>query len=87
MKGNCQHKNQPFSFPISMASPGEKVKIVAIRSGSDLQERLLSMGINVDDVVKVEQLQGRGAVVISKDEQKYGLGGGMAQKIFVIKEK
>ncbi len=74
-------------FPLSMARPGEKVRIATVRAGASMQERLLSMGINVDDVVKVEQLQGRGAVVISKDEQKYGLGGGMAQKIFVVKEQ
>ncbi len=75
-----------ISFPLSMASPGEKVKIAFIRAGINLQERLLSMGINVHDVIAVEQGQKRGAVIISKDGQKYGLGGGMAQKIFVKKE-
>ena len=74
-------------FPLSMAEPGERVRIVTVRAGAGLQERLLSMGINVDDVVAVEQSQGRGSIVISRCGQKYGLGGGMAQKIFVTKEQ
>ncbi len=77
--------NRP-TFPLAMASPGERVRIVSIRSGADLQERLLSMGLNIDDVIAVEHSQGRGAVVVSKDKNRYGLGGGIAQKIFVKKE-
>ncbi len=75
------------TFPLSMAEPGEKVRIVTVRAGSSMQERLLSMGLNVDDVIMVEHSQGRGSVVISRCGLKFGLGGGMAQKIFVIKEQ
>lgn len=74
-------------FPLSMASPGEKVEIDFIRAGIKLHERLSSMGINVNDIIAVEQRQKRGAVIISKDGCKYGLGGGMAQKIFVKRSK
>ena len=69
-----------------MTSPGEKVTIVFIRPGSNLQERLMSMGISVGDIVTVEQRQEKGAVIISRDGRKYGLGGGMSQKILVKRE-
>ena len=79
-------KNQ-HAFPLAMAAPGERVRIVFVRSGANLQERLLSMGLNIDDVITVEHSQGRGAVVVSKDKNRYGLGGGMAQKIFVERSR
>jgi len=45
------------------------------------------MGIQVDDVVMVVQRREQGTVVISKANTRYALGGGMALKIFVTKEK
>ncbi len=77
--------NVGCSFPLSMAMPGNLVKIVAFRAGSSMQERLLSMGINVGDVIRVEQQQRKGPMLISKDGQKYGLGAGMAHKILTTK--
>ena len=74
-------------FPLSIAKAGERVRIVKVWTGSSMQKRLLSMGLHVGDVITVEQVQGRGPIVISRCGQKYGLGGGMAQKIFVIKEQ
>ncbi len=76
----------PGAFPLALANDGERVRIVSVRSGRNLHERLSSMGIHVDDVVKVIQRHHRGAVIISKDGSRYGLGGGMAQKILVEKE-
>ena len=73
------------SLPLSMALPGDQVKIVAFRAGSSMQERLLGMGINIGDVIRVEQQQRKGPVFISRDGQKYGLGAGMAQKILTTK--
>jgi ferrous iron transport protein A len=75
------------SFPLAMAGDGETVRIVSVHCGRNIQERLLSMGIQVDDVVEVVKRQDKGAVLISKENQRYALGGGMALKILVIKEK
>ncbi|GAU09717.1 hypothetical protein DPF_2448 [Desulfoplanes formicivorans] len=44
------------------------------------------MGIQLEDVVQVVQSRPNGAVLIAKGENRLMLGGGMAQKIFVIKE-
>lgn len=69
-----------------MASEGESVRIIMIRGGRKIQERLLSMGINIEDEIEVVQRQKKGAVLISKEGNRYALGGGMAQKIQVITE-
>ncbi len=77
--------NQP-AFPLALAGSGERVRVVLIRGGANLKERLLSMGIQVEDSIKVIQSGQKGAVLIAKDENRFMLGGGMARKIYVIKE-
>ncbi len=74
-----------YPFPLSLALPGDRVKIIAFRAGSSMQQRLLGMGINVGDLIKVEQQQRKGPMFISKDGQKYGLGAGMAHKILTTR--
>ncbi|WP_051308919.1 FeoA family protein [Desulfogranum japonicum] len=77
----------PCALPLSMACEGEVVRVVGIRGGCGMQERLLSMGIALDDEINVLQRQGKGAVLIGRNGTKYALGGGMAQKIQVIRCK
>jgi Fe2+ transport system protein FeoA len=77
--------NEP-SFPLALAGTGEKVRVVLIRGGANLKERLLSMGIQVDDTIEVIQPGKKGAILIARDENRFMLGGGMAQKIYVTKE-
>lgn len=43
------------------------------------------MGINIEDKLLVVHKQVNGAVLIEKSGCRYGLGGGMAHKINVIK--
>ncbi|MFT5702482.1 MAG: ferrous iron transport protein A [Desulforhopalus sp.] len=86
----CHFRNKrgavaPCSFPLACAAEGESVKIVGIRGGGNLVERLISMGIHVEDQIEVVQRQDKGAVLISRDGSRYALGGGMAHKINVIR--
>lgn len=78
----CRKVNAPV-FPLASATEGEPVYITLIHGGCKLRERLLSMGINIDDKIIVLQRRGHGAVLIAKDNNRYMLGGGMAQKIQV----
>jgi Fe2+ transport system protein FeoA len=48
-----------------------------------MHERLLSMGISVGDALDIIKCQGQGAVLVAKGQNRYALGGGMAQKIYV----
>ncbi len=73
------------SFPLAMAGEGESVRIVLIRGGHNIQKRMLSMGLTLDDVVEIIQRQNKGAVLISKGGNRYAFGGGMAHKINVTK--
>lgn len=83
---NKEMKSTKSSFPLALADAGEKVRVITIRGGTNLKERLLSMGIRVEDAIEVIQSRENGAVLVAKDENRFMLGGGMAQKIYVTKE-
>ena len=78
-------RSPAHSFPLAMASEGESVRIVLIRGGHNIQERMLSMGLTLDDIIEVVQRQNKGAVLISKAGSRYAFGGGRAHKINVTK--
>ena len=84
-KHACQ-QNNTSSFPLALAGTGENVRISMIRGGISIKERLLSMGLQVDDVIAVVQCRRKGAVLVAKNENRFMLGGGMAHKIHVTKE-
>jgi len=77
--------HQEASFSLALVSEGEKVKIYSCRGGGLLRERLLSMGIHIDDEIKVVQKQNGGAMLIEKMGNRFALGGGMALKINVTR--
>ena len=73
------------SFPLSMAGEGEQVRVTLLPQGSRVQERLISMGIHVNDEITVVKKQPGGALMIEKNGARYALGGGMGHKIQVVK--
>jgi len=85
----CEQKSPkpspPSSFPLALASEGEKVKIIQLRGNDQMRERLLSMGICLDDEIQVIHSQHGGAILIEKSGCRYALGGGMAHKIKVTR--
>lgn len=82
---NAQAPPPSKSFPLSMASPGERIVITEILGGRTLLERLLAMGISCADEVEVVQRHDHGGVVVAKNGTRYALGGGMAHKISVTR--
>jgi len=71
------------ALPLALASEGESLRIISLRGGRGFHEKLVSMGLNVGDEIEVTQRRAGGTVVIAKEGIRYGMGGGMAQKILV----
>ena len=71
------------ALPLAMASEGESLRIVSLTGGRGFHEKLVSMGLNVGDEIEIVQRRAGGTLVIAKGGIRYGLGGGMAQKILV----
>ena len=84
-RAQLSEKCLSVSYPLSLANEGEWVKIVQLRGGGLFKERLLSMGIDLEDKILVIRRQHGGAVLIEKSGSRYALGGGMAHKINVIR--
>lgn len=70
------------TFPLSMASAGQHVRVAALMGGTGLDRRLTEMGLNVGAELVVRQREG-GGVVVMRGETRFALGGGMAHKIMV----
>jgi Fe2+ transport system protein FeoA len=67
--------------------PNEKVKILEILGGSNLESKLLSMGVYKDKpIIKLSHIGLRGPVVIKAGRSILALGHGVAEKIIVEKE-
>ncbi len=80
----CDQQNTGGAmFPLALASEGEQVEVVAMGKGRKIHERLLSMGIGIGDDLDIVKCQRKGAVLVAKGRNRYALGGGMAQKIYV----
>lgn len=73
------------TFPLSLAAEGEQVRIVLIRGGCRRAERLLSMGVKVDEIVTVVNCQGNGGKVIDSRSGRFAMGGGIAHSISVTR--
>ena len=74
-------------MPLSMASPDETVKVVAVRAGWGLQRRLADMGLTLGVKVRVINSQRTGPVVIDIRGSRLALGQGVAHKIMVTESR
>jgi ferrous iron transport protein A len=70
-------------FPLSLAGEGERVRIVALRAGRGLDQRLTEMGLHVGSEIHVRQRQPGGGLVVVWGETRLALGAGMAHRILV----
>lgn len=70
--------------PLSLAKEGEKVRIVRINAGHNLNSRLSSMGLLPSVEITVINNGHPGPVIVNVKNSKIMLGRGMAHKIMVV---
>ncbi len=79
---NClQVRESPI--PLSMASPGERVRVVDFIGGRWAERRLTSMGLYRGAEVEVIKSRGPGPLIVASRETRIALGYGMATHILV----
>ena len=72
------------TMPLSMASPGERVRLRAILGGRGIRKRLADLGLNLGTTIKVVRIDVAGPLIVAvKDDSRLALGRGMAHKIMV----
>ncbi len=70
-------------MPLSMASPGQEVRLVGVRGGWGVRRRLADMGLTPGEKVRVVQAGPSGPLIIAVRGSRVALGRGMAHRIMV----
>lgn len=78
----CFGKREPV-MPLTMVSPGEKVRIESFNSGRGITRRLKDMGLNVGMEVHVISKGNPGPFLVAVKGTRLGIGHGVAHKIMV----
>ncbi len=76
-------KDREQLIPLVHAKQGEQLIIREINGGASARMRLLTMGLRIGDHVEIITNQNKGQVVVAVDFNRYALGYGLAEKIFV----
>jgi len=74
-------RDKTSAIPLSLASAGERVRIIRLAGGCDVQQRLRSLGINVGDTIEI--INNKGPVIVNAKGSRIGLGLGLAHKVMV----
>jgi len=71
-------------MPLSMVAAGESVRLVRIRGGRHVRQRLAELGLTPGTALRVIQSEAFGPLIVAfKDDARLALGRGMAHKIEV----
>ena len=79
---NC-FRTRATTMPLTMASPGERVRIIGFMGGRGMERRLTSMGLNRGADVEVIKSSGPGPLIVASRETRIAIGYGMAKHILV----
>lgn len=70
-------------MPLSMASQDEDVRLIEIRGGKQLRQRLADMGLTLGITVRVMAANAKGPLIIDVKDTRLAIGRRMAHKILV----
>jgi Fe2+ transport system protein FeoA len=71
------------TFPLVLASEGERVRIVAYAGGREFTHRMIDLGLPIGSEVTIVQRQRRGPMVVARDDVRLGIAAGMAHRVLV----
>jgi len=76
-------KDRVKLMSLAVAKQGERLIIKEFMGGTNVQMRLLTMGLRIGDQIDVVTNISKGQLVIAVEGKRYALGRGLAQKILV----
>ena len=79
---DCFGRREPI-MPLTMVSPGERVRIEALNSGRGMAKKLTEMGLRIGMEVQVINKGNPGPFLIAIGDTRLGIGHGVAHKIMV----
>ncbi|RJQ82784.1 MAG: Fur family transcriptional regulator [Desulfobacteraceae bacterium] len=79
----CLEQREP-TIPLVFASVGEKVRVVAINGGHQIQSRLAAMGLHTNSCVEIIHKNPPGPFIVAAKGSRMALGHDLAKKIMVV---
>ncbi len=73
------------TFPLMLASEGERVRVVAIGGGEGMNRKLCDLGLIPGCEVTVISRNPGGQMIIGRDDLRLALGTGMAHRVMVVR--
>jgi len=70
-------------IPLSMARPGEKARVVRILGGRGFIRRVTEMGFYPGAGIEIISNARAGPIIIRLGSSRFGMGFGMAKRIFI----
>ncbi len=73
-----------MSITLDKVARHQKVRVLELAGGHRFHDRLAGLGIGLGCEIEIlQQAQGRGGLLIARDQSRLALGRGMARKIIV----
>ena len=70
-------------IPLAMVSEGEIVKIISVRGGRGVMQRLADLGLIPGTSIKIIKSIGNGPLLLEVKGSRIALGRGISMKLFV----
>jgi len=70
-------------MPLTMARPGERMTLVALRGGQRMRKRLADLGLTASTSLHIVQGSGHGPLIVAVRGTRLAIGRGMAHHILV----
>ncbi len=74
---------RPARFPLDQAAAAEKVRVVSLGGGHEMTQRLTDMGLRIGSIVRRQNTNWFGPVIVSIGTTRLAVGRGMARRIIV----
>jgi ferrous iron transport protein A len=73
------------TFPLPLASEGERVRIVGFQSGREMERKLADLGLCVGSEITVLSRNPNGPLLVARDSVRVGIGVGIAHRVIVVR--
>ena len=70
-------------IPLAMAPEGKILRIVGIRGGRGIMQRLMELGLVPGSTIRVVKSTGRGPILLEVKGSRIALGRGISMKLLV----
>lgn len=73
------------TFPLILATEGERLRVVAVGGGRGLDRKMSDLGLVPGTEVTVVRRQPGGQMVIAREDMRLALGSGVAHRVLVVR--